>query len=176
MVKKILKFSYWTFFIIVLALAGIKYFTPAPKATISTKDIPVVKTYHTKSKTYTNSKIGTYQYLGHTTDKGTFYLRQKNANQKVLVLRFKFTNTGSQIAKPYTDLQPLLKVKQGKKTLKTGNLHLSNKASSLATQTNNAVKIYQAGEHAKIALPYAYQTQGKTIKVYLDGHLLTKFR
>lgn len=176
MVKQVIKIIYWMFFSAVLILAGIKYITPKPSSTVSTNDIPAISSYHVKTKTYTNSKLGTYQYLGHTTNRGTFYLNKKHEDQKVVVLKFNFTNTGSQMAKPYTDLQPLLTVKQGNKKLKTGNLHLSNKKSTLATQTNNAVKLYHEGEHAKIALPYVYETNGKTIKVYFAKHLLTQFR
>lgn len=175
MVRKIIKTVYWTFFICILILVGIKYFTPKPMPVVSPK-LSTISSYNKKSKTYTNSDIGTYKYLGHTTDRGTFYLSKYKDNQRVVVLKFNFTNTSNHKAKPYTDLHNKLVVKQGNKKLITGNLQLNNAKSKLTTQTNNAVKIYQVGEHAKIALPYVYTTNGKTIKVFLDSHLLSKFR
>lgn len=174
MVKQILKYCYWLLFCILLFFVGIKYFTPKPKP-VTTADMPAVTTYNKHNKTYSNSNYGTYHYLGYTTNEGTFYAKQNNTNKRIIIIKFKFKNDTNQPIKPFVDLQSVLKIEQGKRQLKTGNLQLNNKNTALISQVNNAVKIYHPHQEAKIALPYVYRINGQTVKIYLGNHLLSKF-
>lgn len=172
MVKTIIKYLYWSLFVSLLLLVGIKYFTPKPQPIKST-DLPALVTYNTRSKTYSNSNFGTYHYLGYTIANGIFYSKQAT-NRKLIIIKFKFTNTSNQAVKPYTDLRSILILKQNGHTLKTGNLELDNKNTALINQVNNAVKIYQPKQQAKIALPYIYQNNSHSVTIYLAKHQLGK--